>query len=126
MKCLRSRQIKVWYNHFNDGHASVESKPRHQHAINIPKSAINMPGHQHAIGQSSTCPNDQVVAEVNAVGMRDHRVYYPKICERGGRQQFSDAMYMTEDLAGKRVAGKFGPKMLMKEQNKLFLKFHIC
>ena len=51
-------QIKEWYNRFKDGRTSVESEPRS--------------------GRPSACRNDQVIAKVNAVVMRDRRLKFRK------------------------------------------------
>ncbi|XP_049273386.1 protein GVQW3-like [Rhipicephalus sanguineus] len=92
-------QIKVWYNRFKDGRASVESEPRS--------------------GRPSTCRNDQVIAEVNAVVMRERRVTIREIAEVVGISTLSAHSIMTEDLAIKRVAAKFLPKLLTVEQKQL-------
>ncbi|XP_037504875.1 protein GVQW3-like [Rhipicephalus sanguineus] len=92
-------QIKEWYNRFKDGRTSVESEPRS--------------------GRPSTCRNDQVIAEVNAVVMRDRRVTIREIAEEVGISTFSAHSIMTEDLVMKRVAAKFVPKLLTVEQKQL-------
>ncbi|XP_037509168.2 protein GVQW3-like [Rhipicephalus sanguineus] len=92
-------QIKEWYNRFKDGRTSVESEPRS--------------------GRPSTCRNDQVIAEVNAVVIRDRRVTIREIAEEVGISTFSAHSIMTEDLAMKRVAAKFVPKLLTVEQKQL-------
>ncbi|XP_072142113.1 protein GVQW3-like [Dermacentor andersoni] len=96
---MSSTQINEWYNRFKDGSTSVESEPRS--------------------GRPSTCRNDQVIAEVNAVVMRDRRVTIREIAEEVGISTFSAHSIMTEDLAMKRVASKFVPKLLAVEQNQL-------
>ncbi|XP_049522073.1 protein GVQW3-like [Dermacentor silvarum] len=96
---MSSTQIKVWYNRFKDGRTSVESEP--------------------GSGRPSTCQNDQVIAEVNAVVMRDLRVTIREIAEEVGISTFSAHSIMTEDLAMKRVAAKFVPKLLTVEQKQL-------
>ena len=53
--------IKEWYNRFKDGRTLVESEPRS--------------------GRPSTCRNDQVIAKVNAVVMRDRRLTIREIAE---------------------------------------------
>ncbi|XP_065282769.1 protein GVQW3-like [Dermacentor albipictus] len=93
---MSSTQIKKWYNRFKDDRTSVESEPRS--------------------GRPSTCRNDQVIAEGNAVVMRDRRVTNREIAEEVGISTFSAHSIMTEDLAMKRVAAKFMPKLLMVEQ----------
>ncbi|XP_037515701.1 protein GVQW3-like [Rhipicephalus sanguineus] len=92
-------QIKEWYNRFKDGRTSVESEPRS--------------------GRPSTCRNDQVIAEVNAVVMRGRRVTIREIAEEVGISTFSAHSTMTEDLAMKRVAAKFVPKLLTVVQKQL-------
>ncbi|XP_049271908.1 histone-lysine N-methyltransferase SETMAR-like [Rhipicephalus sanguineus] len=92
-------QIKEWYNRFKDGRTSVESEPRS--------------------GRPSTCRNDQVITEVNAVVMRDRRVTMREIAEEVGISTFSAHSIMTEDLAMKRVAAKFVPELLTVEQKQL-------
>ncbi|XP_049267279.1 protein GVQW3-like [Rhipicephalus sanguineus] len=92
-------QIKEWYNRFKDGRTSVESEPRS--------------------GRPSTCLNDQVIAEVNAVVMRDRRVTIREIAEEVGISTFSADSVMTEDLAMKRVPAKFVPELLTVEQKQL-------
>ncbi|XP_065305928.1 protein GVQW3-like [Dermacentor albipictus] len=56
---MSSTQIEEWYNRFKDGRTLVESKPRS--------------------GRPSTCRNDQVSAEVNAVGIFGHEESCSKI-----------------------------------------------
>ncbi|KAG8222661.1 hypothetical protein J437_LFUL003783 [Ladona fulva] len=65
-------QIKEWYNRFKDSCTSVESEPRE------PRS-----------GRPSTCRNDQVIAQVNAVVMRNRRVTIREITEEVGISTFS-------------------------------------
>ncbi|XP_049528128.1 histone-lysine N-methyltransferase SETMAR-like [Dermacentor silvarum] len=96
---MSSTQIKEWYNRFKDGRTSVQSEPRP--------------------GQPSTCQNDQVIAEVNAVVMRDRRVTIREIAEEVGIITFSAHSIMTEDLAMKTVAAKFVPKLLTVKQKQL-------
>ncbi|XP_077525089.1 protein GVQW3-like [Amblyomma americanum] len=96
---MSSTQIKQWYNWLKDGRTSVESEPDS--------------------GRPSTCRNDQVIAEVNAVVMRDHRVTIREIAEEMGVSTFSAHSIITKDLAVKRVAAKFVPKQLMVEQKQL-------
>ncbi|XP_013776410.1 putative uncharacterized protein FLJ37770 [Limulus polyphemus] len=69
-------QIKEWYNRFKDGHTTVESEPRS--------------------GRPSTCRNDQVIAKVNAMVMRDHRVTIREIAEEVGISTFSAHSIMTK------------------------------
>ncbi|CAN8010843.1 unnamed protein product [Ixodes pacificus] len=78
---MSSTQIKEWYNRFKDGRTSVESEPRS--------------------GRPSTCRNDQVIAEVNAVVMRDRRVTIREVAEKVGIGTFSAHFIMTGDLASK-------------------------
>jgi histone-lysine N-methyltransferase SETMAR len=92
-------QIKEWYNRFKDGRTSVESEPRP--------------------GRPSTCRNDQVIAKVNAVVMRDRRLTIREIAEEVGLSTFSAHSIVTEDLAMKRVSAKFVPKLLTAEQKQL-------
>ncbi|XP_013793861.1 putative uncharacterized protein FLJ37770 [Limulus polyphemus] len=92
-------QIKEWYKQFKDGRTTVESEPRS--------------------GRPSTCRNDQVIAKVNAMVMRNHRVTIREIAEEVGISTFSEHSIMTEDLAMKRVAVKFVPKLLTTEQKEL-------
>ena len=92
-------QIKEWYNRFKDGRTSVESEPRS--------------------GRPSTCRNDQVIAKVNAVVMRDRRLTIREIAEEVGLSTFSAHSIVTEDLAMKRVSAKFVPKLLTAEQKQL-------
>ncbi|XP_072144220.1 protein GVQW3-like [Dermacentor andersoni] len=96
---MGSTQIKEWYNRFKDGRTSVESEPRS--------------------GRPSTCRNDQVIAEMNAVVMRDRHVTIREIAEKVGMSTFSAHSIMTEDLAMKRVAAKFVPKLLTVKQKQL-------
>ncbi|XP_065301834.1 protein GVQW3-like [Dermacentor albipictus] len=94
-----STRIREWYIRFKDFRTSVESEPRS--------------------GRQSTCRNDQVIAEVNAVVMHDRRVTTREIAEEVGISTFSAHSIMTEDLAMKRVAAKFVPKLLTVEQKQL-------
>ncbi|XP_050028453.1 protein GVQW3-like [Dermacentor andersoni] len=96
---MSSTQIKEWYNQFEDGRTSVECEPRS--------------------GRPSTCRNDQVIAEVNAVLMRDRRVTIREIAEKVGISPVSAHSIMTEDSAMKRVAAKFVPTLLTVEQKQL-------
>ena len=59
--------IKEWYNWFKDGHTSVDSEP-------------------HS-GWPSTSQNDQVIAKVNAVVMRDRRMTM-RHCKKAGHHTF--------------------------------------
>ncbi|XP_037573529.1 protein GVQW3-like [Dermacentor silvarum] len=93
---MSSTQIKKWYNLFKDGRTSVESEPRS--------------------GRPSTCRNDQVIVEVNALVMRDCRATIREIAKEVGISTFSAHSIMIEDLAMKRVAAKFMPKLLTVEQ----------
>ncbi|XP_065294868.1 protein GVQW3-like [Dermacentor albipictus] len=99
---VSSTQIKEWYNWFKDGRKSMESEQRS--------------------GRPSTYRNDQVIAEVNAVVMRDRRVTMREIAEEVGIGTFSAHSIMTEHLAMKRVAAKFVPKLLTVEQKQLRLE----
>ncbi|XP_023288010.1 histone-lysine N-methyltransferase SETMAR-like [Orussus abietinus] len=92
-------QIKEWYNRFKDSRTSVESEPRS--------------------GRPSTCRNDQVIAKLNAVVMRGRRVTIREIAQEVGISTFSAHSIVTEDLAIKRVAAKFVPKLLTAEQKQL-------
>ncbi|XP_013791740.1 putative uncharacterized protein FLJ37770 [Limulus polyphemus] len=95
-------QIKEWYNRFKDGRTTMESEPRS--------------------GRPSTCRNDQVIAKVNAMVMRDRRVTIKEIAEEVGISTFSAHSIMTEDLAMKRLAAKFVPKLLTAEQKELHVE----
>ncbi|XP_076058551.1 protein GVQW3-like [Oratosquilla oratoria] len=88
-------QIMEWYNWFKDGRTTVENEPRS--------------------GRPSTCRNDLVIAKVNAVMMRDRRVTIQEIAEEMGISTFSAHSIVTEDLAMKKVAAKFVPKLLTAE-----------
>ncbi|XP_070381694.1 histone-lysine N-methyltransferase SETMAR-like [Dermacentor albipictus] len=94
-----STQIKEWYNRCKDGRISVESEPRS--------------------GRPSSCRNDQVIAEVNAVLKQGCRLTTREIAEEVGIRNFSAHSIMTEDLAMKRVAAKFVPKLLTVKQKQL-------
>jgi histone-lysine N-methyltransferase SETMAR len=67
----------------------------------------------------TTCRNDQVIAKVNAVVMRDHRFSIREIAEELGLSTFSVHCIVTEDLAMKIVSSKFVPKLLTAEQKQL-------
>nr|XP_037275469.1 uncharacterized protein LOC119168168 [Rhipicephalus microplus] len=97
-------QMNEWYNWFKDGHTLVESEPRS--------------------GWPSTRRNDQVIAKVNAVVIRDRCVTIRKIAEEVGINTFSAHFLMIDDFPMKRVAKKFVPKLLMVEQKQLVLKSH--
>nr|XP_054922671.1 uncharacterized protein LOC126523331 [Dermacentor andersoni] len=96
---MSSTRIKQWYDRLKDGHTSVKSESRS--------------------GRPSTCRNNHVNAEVNAVVMRDRRVTIREIAEGVGIRTFSAHSIMTEDLAVKRVAAKFVPKLLTVQQKQL-------
>ncbi|KAK8772566.1 hypothetical protein V5799_024191 [Amblyomma americanum] len=96
---MGSTQIKQRYKRFKDGRTSVESEP--------------------CSGRPSTCRNDQVIAEVNDVVMRDHRVTIQEIAEKVGISTFSAHSIITEDLAMKTVAAKFVLKLLTVQQKQL-------
>ena len=96
---MGTTQIKEWYNRFKDGRTTVESEPRS--------------------GRPSTCRNDQFIPEVNTVVMRDRRVTIREIAEEVGISTFSAHSIVVEDLAMKRVAAKFVPKLLTAEQKQL-------
>ncbi|XP_040357023.1 uncharacterized protein LOC121046630 [Ixodes scapularis] len=98
---MSSTQIKKWYNWYKDGRTSVGSESRPQE------------------GRPSTCQKDQVIAELNAVVIRDRRVTIREIAEEVGISTFSAHSIMTGDLAMKRVAAKFVPKLLTVEQKQL-------
>ncbi|XP_076049619.1 protein GVQW3-like [Oratosquilla oratoria] len=91
--------IKEWYNLFKDGRTRVESEPRS--------------------GRPSTWRNDQAIAKANAVMMRNRRVTIREIAEEVYISIFSAHSILTEDLAMKRVAAKFVPKLLTAEQKQL-------
>ncbi|XP_065281329.1 protein GVQW3-like [Dermacentor albipictus] len=93
---MSNTHIKDWYNRFKDGRRSVKSEP--------------------CSLRPSTCRNDRLIAEVNAVVMRDRRVTIREIAEELGIITFSAHSVMTEHLAMKRVAAKFMPKLLTVEQ----------
>ncbi|XP_076056351.1 protein GVQW3-like [Oratosquilla oratoria] len=92
-------QIKEWYNRFKDGRTTVESEP--------------------PSGRPSTWRNDQVIAKVKAVVMRDRCVTIREIAGDVGISTFSAHSIVTEDLAMKRVAAKLVPKLLTSEQKQL-------
>ncbi|XP_013793529.1 histone-lysine N-methyltransferase SETMAR-like [Limulus polyphemus] len=92
-------QIKEWYNRFKDVCTMVESEPRSS--------------------RPSACRSDRVIAKVNAMVMRDRRVTIRKIAEEVGISTFSAHSIITEDLAMKKVAAKFVPKLLTVEQKEL-------
>ena len=56
---------------------------------------------------------DQVIAEVNAVAMRDHRLTIWEIAGEVGNSSFSAHSIVVEALAMKRVAAKFVSKLLV-------------
>nr|XP_037281959.1 protein GVQW3-like [Rhipicephalus microplus] len=95
-------QIKEWHNQFKDGRSLVESEP-------------------HS-GRSSTCRNDQVIAEVNAVAMRDCCVTIGEIAKEVGISTFSRHSIMTEDLVMNGVAAKFVVKLLTVERKQLHVE----
>ncbi|XP_065299998.1 histone-lysine N-methyltransferase SETMAR-like [Dermacentor albipictus] len=99
---MSSTWIKEGYNQLKGGRTSVESEPRS--------------------GGTPTCRSDQVIAEVNAVVMRDCRVTVREIAEEVGISTFSAHSIMTEDLAMKRVAAKFVPNLLTVEQKQLHVE----
>ncbi|XP_076047367.1 protein GVQW3-like [Oratosquilla oratoria] len=84
---------------FGDDHITVESEPRS--------------------GRPSQCQNDQVIAKVYAVVMRDCRVTIRKIAEEVVISPFLAHSFVTEDLAMKRVAAKFVPKLLTVEEEQV-------
>ncbi|XP_054729127.1 protein GVQW3-like [Anastrepha obliqua] len=92
-------QIKEWLNQFKNGRTSTESEPRS--------------------GRPSTCRNEHVIAIVNAVVMRDHRVTIREIAEEVDISTFSTHSIVTEYLAMKTVAAKFVSKLLTAEQKEL-------
>ncbi|XP_072141894.1 protein GVQW3-like [Dermacentor andersoni] len=96
---MSTTQIKELHNRFKDGRTSGESEPRS--------------------GWPSTCRDDQVIAEVNAVVKQDRRATIRQIAEEVGISTFSAHSNMAEDLAMKRVAAKFVPKLLTVEQKQL-------
>ncbi|XP_070388807.1 protein GVQW3-like [Dermacentor albipictus] len=96
---MSSTQIKKWYKWFKDGRTSVESDPRSS--------------------RPSACRNDEVIAEVNAVVMRDRRVAIQEIAEEVGISTFPAHSIMTEDLAMKTVAAKLVPKLVTVEQKQV-------
>ena len=97
-------QIKEWYNRFKDGRTSVESEPPSD--------------------RPSTCPNDQVIAKVNAVVMQDRRLTIREIAEDVGLSTLSAHSIVTEDLAMKVVSAKLVKNLLTAEQNNFVLKSH--
>ncbi|XP_040066361.1 uncharacterized protein LOC120840002 [Ixodes scapularis] len=99
---MSSTQIKEWYNRSKDGRTSVESEQRS--------------------GWPSACRNDQVIAEVNAVVMRDRHVTIRENTKEVGISTLSAHSIMTKDLAMNRVAAKFLPKLLTVEQKQLLVE----
>nr|XP_037270497.1 protein GVQW3-like [Rhipicephalus microplus] len=92
-------QIKEWYSQFKDCHALVKSESRS--------------------GRPSTCRNDQVNSKVNSAVMQECHVTIQEVAEEVGISTFSALCIMTKDMAMKRVAAKFMPKLLSVEQKQL-------
>ncbi|XP_037281959.2 protein GVQW3-like [Rhipicephalus microplus] len=99
---MNHTQIKEWHNQFKDGRLLVESELRS--------------------GRPSTCRNDQVIAEVNAVVMRDCCVTIREIAKEVGISTFSGHSIMTEDFVMSRVAAKFGLKLLTVERKQFYVE----
>ncbi|XP_068229399.1 protein GVQW3-like [Palaemon carinicauda] len=92
-------QVKEWYDRFKDSHITVKSEP--------------------CSGWPSTCRIDQVIAKVIAFVMQDRCVTIREVAEEVCISTFSTHSLMTEDMAMKRVAVKFVPKVLTVKQKKL-------
>ena len=95
-------QIKKWYNRFKQGETSVESKPRS--------------------GRPSTSRNEEFIAKVRRIVMKDHRITINEIAGEVGISTGSAHSILTEDLAMRRVLAKFVPKLLVEQQKQLCLE----
>ena len=99
-------QIKECYSRFKDGSRSVDNEPRSS--------------------RLSTSQNDQAIAKVNTVVIRDHRVTIREIAEEVDTSTFLAHSILTEDLAIKRAVAKFILKLLTGQQTFLGEKLDSC
>ncbi|XP_064077698.1 protein GVQW3-like [Macrobrachium nipponense] len=95
-------QIKEWYNRFEDGQTSVESKPRS--------------------GRPSSSRNEEFVENVRRIVEDDRRITINEITEEVGISTGSVHTILMEDLAMRRVSAKFVPKLLVEQQKQLRLE----
>jgi hypothetical protein len=73
-------RIKEWFNHFKDGHISVDSEPR--------------------LGRPPTSRNDNVIDQVGTLVMQDRRITAIEV----GVSTGSVHLISAEDLGLKRVS----------------------
>nr|XP_037273042.1 protein GVQW3-like [Rhipicephalus microplus] len=98
-EAMSRAQIKEWYNRFKDGRTLVESEP--------------------CTGRPSTCRNDQVIADANAMVMLDRRATIREMAKEVVISILSAHSLMTEYLSLKSVAVEFVPQLLAMEQKQL-------
>jgi len=89
-------QIKLWYRHFKDGWESVESDRRS--------------------GRPSTSRTPENVESIRAAINENRRLTVQELEENLGIPRTIVSQILTEDLGRKRVAAKFDPWLLSREQ----------
>ena len=94
--------IKEWYNRFKDGRTSAESDSRS--------------------GRPSTSRNDAVIDQVRALVLEDRRITVRELADEVDISIGSVHSLLREDLALRRVAAKFVPRLLTTEQKQLRLE----
>ena len=94
-------QIKFWYNRFKNGRGSIESDMRP--------------------GMPSTSRNPEMAEKVRALVMGNRRITIREIENELGIAYGSAQAILTEELCMRRVAAKFVPKLLTREQQDLRL-----
>ena len=93
---MSEAQIKLWYRRFKDGRESVESDRRS--------------------GRPSTSRTPENVESVRAAFNENRRMTVRELEEDLGIARTIVSQILTEDLGKKRVAAKFVPRLLSREQ----------
>lgn len=94
--------IKEWYNRFQNGRTSSESDSRS--------------------GRPSTSRNDAMSLQIQSLVEEDRRITVREIAEAMDISTGSTHSILREDLALRRIAAKFVPRLLTNEQKQLRLE----
>ena len=101
-KAMGITDIKKWYNRIKQGQTSVESKPRSV--------------------RPSTSRKEEFFANFRRMVENDRHKSINDFVGEVGISTGSVHIILTEDLAMRRVSGKFVPKLLVEQQKQLRLK----
>ncbi|XP_076061273.1 protein GVQW3-like [Oratosquilla oratoria] len=94
-------QIKEWYNHFKQGHTSVQSKPWS--------------------GRPSTSRNKEFIANVHQTVEDNHHIIINKNIREAVISTGSVHTILIEDLVMQCMSAKFIPNLLAEQQKQLHL-----